>query len=283
MKKKVLGFQEHSDIDEILDYVTSPKFGEMNEEGEEENDGDYTGSDDDPEEDNDKEESPKKENKIDGHSLFFYEAIGALDLIKSIELSVLEKPENKDNQLKPYFKELANIVNSTQPNYRSILETWEKIESLAQSLKKASPQKINSNDAMNQLKKDSKELRDRRDKGDIDEEEFKRKAEVLKKKAIAEIDPNQMVSLVDYSKASDYLAKAIEKFKKGAEIELKRMEKKGRGFDSVVSDMQKLIKAKRSIKTSREDVKSREEKEKEQAEEREKKQTTEHKSRIETL
>lgn len=296
-KKKVLGFKDHSDINDALDYITSPEFDGIYEEGDDSEKDviDYTKSDDEDEDEDEetadsKDQEEEKEedvvnSKSSGHSLFFSEAIGALDLIKSIELSI-EESQGKKGDLNPYFDELSSIVEETQSTYKGILETWGKLESMALGIKKSAPEKIKENPVIKKLKEDSEKLKAQKVKGEIDEEDFNRKKDVLRKKAIAELEPTEMVSLSEYSRASEYLSKAIEKFKKGAEVELKKIEEdknRGKKFSEILGEMDSFIKAKRNIKTSGDKIKDMEKKDREETDRKEEKDKKENETRIKTM
>ena len=255
-KIKVLGFRDHSELEEALDYIENYESErEILEE-----DSEFTST----------EKEPKS-----GLVLFLSEMCGAIDLLKTISLSI---EETQEPNIDSYFKEIYDVVSDEAPTYEGMMKILSKLENLGEKMKDSAPRKINSNPQIIKLKDESKDLKRMLADGKLETDDYEKRMDVLRKKAIAEVDPTETITLVQYSKAAESLFQAIKKFKAGAILELKNIEKsknKEEILENSLSSIKKILSKKRKLVSTKDEVSNRLKQDKKDSEEIDKKRKEE--------
>jgi hypothetical protein len=202
-----------------------------------------------------------------GHITYFTYALSALDKLLSINISVSKNEKKKQDLVNDYNKIIRDI--KVEPSYEGVVAAWEKVASLADSMNKEAPKVMSENPVIKKMKDLAATLKQKLDRGEITQEEYKEEINAAKEEALDATNSLEIVNIGQYSQASDLLYKAISKFKDGGVKELERIEKsddpklKNAYFEVVADSIGSIAKGERRVKSSEDQAEERLRKEEE--------------------
>lgn len=167
------------------------------------------------------------ENPVAVHSALFTEAMSALDMLFSVAISANDKELTEIRS--EYNAFLGEVKTSKDLN-----EIWDSLEKAAANIKSfirvpKSPEVVG-------LKKEFDELKSKFEKGEIPDKEFQAKKFEIQKKVVDKLsDVAESASLPIYQKVGDNVISAISNFKKGAQLQIKKIEKAGKTASAIAS------------------------------------------------
>jgi hypothetical protein len=223
-------------------------------------------------------EGGKKDNKPrrepTPHEVFFSEAVGAIDLIKSIDASIKGEPDKIEAIKKKYLTDLKSSIEGKDYDLKSMKEIWDSILNLAKNsldeVKKSTKVNTDNNPELIQIKKEIQDLKDKKEKGEMEQNEYAEEMNLLRSKAIAQVKSSEIASFFEYAKACGLLYNAVGKFKEGALLEIKESSKEElqKEYDHILELV--ITKTGEEVKTTKERAGDKVKKEKDYYERKEK-------------
>jgi peptidoglycan hydrolase-like protein with peptidoglycan-binding domain len=167
------------------------------------------------------------ENPVAVHYTLFTEAMNALDMLFSVAISANDKELTEIKS--EYNAFLGDIKTSKDLN-----SIWDSLEKAASGIK--SYIRVPKSPEVAGLKKEFDALKAKFEKGEISDKEFQAQKFDIQKKVVSNLsDVAESASLPIYQKIGENVINAISNFKKGAQLQIKKIEEAGKTASAISS------------------------------------------------
>jgi hypothetical protein len=188
------------------------------------------------------------DDAVAGHKTYFTEALSCLDSLLSMAISANnEKAADSRSRYDSFIAKVSTVASTAKGLY----EIWDSLASAAKSIrgniKSAPPAGIDTKE-FDSLKAEKAKAQKDLDTQQITKKEFDEISYDIHKRAMSatkDADPALAASMPRYIKSGDLLVEAITQFKKGAELEIEKMDKEG-GIATALKEVSNIAGAKRS-------------------------------------
>jgi hypothetical protein len=204
--------------------------------------------------------------------------------MKSMDASIKGDSDKIEEIKKKYLSDLKSSIEGKEYDLKSMKEIWDSVLNIAKNcleeIKKESKFSADNNQTLIKLKKDVEDLKSKKEKGEIEQDQYVEEIKSLRNKAIGDIKSSEAATLSEYAKACGLLYSAIEKFKEGALLEVKDSSKKDLEdeYDRILLFIS--LKKGDDIKTTKDRAKGKKKKEEDYYEKKEEKDKKEIADRI---